>query len=139
VDERVMDLSEEEPAANRLIVLPQRFYTPTQVSITTAERTERLREQMRGWIALVLTAALLTLVLFTLLYVILSGLPTDELVRVIQGVGATILTPIVGLIGAVTGFYYGGQTAAQTVAAQSAGRTLAGETPNGGGAGSPRG
>jgi hypothetical protein len=77
---------------------------------------------MRGRIALVLTASLLILVVFTLLYVVLTPLPPDELVRVIQGVGATVLTPIVGLIGAVTGFYYGGQAAAQTVAAQAAAR-----------------
>ena len=120
--EQPLDLTEEEPTADRLITLPQRFYTPTQVSVTTAERTERTRELMRGRIALVLTASLLILVVFTLLYVVLAPLPPDELVRVIQGVGATVLTPIVGLIGAVTGFYYGGQAAAQTVAAQAAAR-----------------
>jgi len=122
VTEQPLDLTEEEPTADRLITLPQRFYTPTQVSVTTAERTERTRELMRGRIALVLTASLLILVVFTLLYVVLAPLPPDELVRVIQGVGATVLTPIVGLIGAVTGFYYGGQAAAQTVAAQAAAR-----------------
>lgn len=120
--EQPLDLTGEEPTADRLITLPQRFYTPTQVSVTTAERTERTRELMRGRIALVLTASLLILVVFTLLYVVLTPLPPDELVRVIQGVGATVLTPIVGLIGAVTGFYYGGQAAAQTVAAQAAAR-----------------
>ena len=31
----------------------------------------------------------------------------------IQTIGTTLLAPLVGLIGAVVGFYYGGQTAVQ--------------------------
>jgi len=40
----------------------------------------------------------------------ISGLVEDP-TAVIQDIGSTILTPVVGLIGAVIGFYFGGQRA----------------------------
>ena len=40
-------------------------------------------------------------------------LTTDDLIALIPMVGTTLLTPLVRLIGAVMGFYYGGQTAVQ--------------------------
>jgi predicted methyltransferase len=44
----------------------------------------------------------------------ISGvLGTEEVINVVHGLGTTLLAPIVGLIGAVIGFYYGGQTAVQ--------------------------
>ena len=53
------------------------------------EDTEKTREKMRGF----------------------GTLTTDDLISLIPMVGTTLLTPLVGLIGAVMGFYYGGQTA----------------------------
>src|SRR5215213_8163451 len=42
-----------------------------------------------------------------------SELTLDSLISVIQTIGTTLLAPLVGLIGAVVGFYSGGQTAVQ--------------------------
>jgi hypothetical protein len=79
---------------------------------------ERDREQTRGRIAFALLYTLLGVVLATLVYIAalsVSGvLGTQEVINVVHGVGTTLLAPIVGLIGAVIGFYYGGQTAVQS-------------------------
>jgi len=55
---------------------------------------------------------------FTFWYLVMLSqnfgkLEMNEIVSVIPMVGTTLLTPLVGLIGAVTGFYFGGQVAAQ--------------------------
>jgi hypothetical protein len=42
---------------------------------------------------------------------IVTGSVFGEQVTVIPMVGTTLLTPLVGLIGAATGFYFGGQVA----------------------------
>jgi hypothetical protein len=44
---------------------------------------------------------------------IVTGSVFGEQVTVIPMVGTTLLTPLVGLIGAATGFYFGGQASAQ--------------------------
>jgi hypothetical protein len=63
------------------------------------------RERLRGRIALLLIALLIAMVLIS--FVMLWFLPTsrfDSLMRLLQ----IIFAPIIGLVGAVTGFYYGG-------------------------------
>ena len=42
-----------------------------------------------------------------------AELSADDVTALIPMVGTTLLTPLVGLIGAVTGFYFGGLTAVQ--------------------------
>jgi hypothetical protein len=78
---------------------------------------ERIREQTRGRIAFALIFTLVGVVLTTLVYIavlsIFGVLGTQEVINVVHGLGTTLLAPIVGLIGAVIGFYYGGQTAVQ--------------------------
>jgi pyruvate/2-oxoglutarate dehydrogenase complex dihydrolipoamide acyltransferase (E2) component len=79
---------------------------------------ERARERIRGRIALILITALLVVMGLSFWYILrmsrnLGAVTTDDLITVIQMVGTTLLTPLIGLIGAVTGFYYGGQTAVQ--------------------------
>jgi hypothetical protein len=78
---------------------------------------ERIREQTRGRIAYALIFTLVGVVLTTLVYIavlsIFGVLGTQEVINVVHGLGTTLLAPIVGLIGAVIGFYYGGQTAVQ--------------------------
>ena len=78
---------------------------------------ERVREQTRGRIAFTLIFTLVGVVLTTLVYIavlsIFGVLGTQEAINVVHGLGTTLLAPIVGLIGAVIGFYYGGQTAVQ--------------------------
>jgi hypothetical protein len=49
----------------------------------------------------------------TYAYIWVSELNPNELNTVVPMVGTTLLTPLIGLIGAVMGFYYGGQTAVQ--------------------------
>ena len=58
---------------------------------------------MRGWIALVLLAILALIVVVSLLTVALGWAPTEDLVRVL----GLLFAPIVGLVGAATGFYFG--------------------------------
>jgi pyruvate/2-oxoglutarate dehydrogenase complex dihydrolipoamide acyltransferase (E2) component len=82
------------------------------------EDTERARERIRGRIALSLITTLIIVVGLTFWYLLMlsrnfGALKTDDLNTLIPMVGTTLLTPLVGLIGAVTGFYYGGQTAVQ--------------------------
>lgn len=81
-----------------------------------SEETEKTRERMRGRLAIALVAALVALMALTFVYLLIlsrgfGDLTTDDLIALIPMVGTTLLTPLVGLIGAVMGFYYGGQTA----------------------------
>jgi hypothetical protein len=80
------------------------------------EHTEKTREKMRGRLAVGLVFALVALMGLTFVYLLIlsrgfGSLTTDDLIALIPMVGTTLLTPLVGLIGAVMGFYYGGQTA----------------------------
>jgi hypothetical protein len=91
---------------------------------------EGTRERIRGKIAMSLIVTLIVVVLATLVYLTwlsfgLANVGTDDLNTVIPMVGTTLLTPLVGLIGAVTGFYYGGQQALQAAseASQAAQKT----------------
>jgi flagellar basal body-associated protein FliL len=82
------------------------------------EQTERDREKTRRRIAYVLIGTLVIVVLASFVYIIWLSLRSNELtqdalISVIQTIGTTLLAPLVGLIGAVVGFYYGGQTAVQ--------------------------
>ena len=78
---------------------------------------ERTREQTRGRIAFVLIGTLVAVVLGTIAYMTwlttIKGMTPEEVINLMQGLGTTLLAPIVGLIGAVIGFYYGGQAAVQ--------------------------
>ena len=113
---RELDLTAEQPAEEELFTIPQRSYPPRP---TPAEETERGRERTRGRIAYLLIGTLVAIVVATFLYIIWlsqrtsARLSTNDLINVMQGVGTTLLAPLVGLIGAVIGFYFGGQTAVQ--------------------------
>jgi hypothetical protein len=63
----------------------------------------RAREWMRGGIAGALLAILAVTVLLPWLVVAKKWLEVDDL----ESLLSTILTPLVGLVGAVTGFYFG--------------------------------
>ncbi len=77
--------------------------------------TDRARERTRARIAYALISTLVVAIAATFLYVTLSAnqLSPQEIINVTHGLGTTLLAPLVGLIGAVIGFYYGGQTAVQ--------------------------
>lgn len=89
------------------------------------QETEIVRETTRRRIAFALIGTLLIVVVGTLLLVVglslFGDLTTDALMAVTQTVGTTLLVPLVGLVGAVIGFYYGGQAAVQ--GAQTADQT----------------
>jgi hypothetical protein len=82
------------------------------------EDTERTREKMSGQLAIALVLTLVVVMGLTFWYLLMLSqnfgeLTTDDLIALIPMVGTVLLTPLVGLIGAVMGFYYGGQTAVQ--------------------------
>ena len=80
---------------------------------------EKARERVRGWLALGLIGLLSFVLVATYAYLMIlslyfaAELSADDLSALIPMVGTTLLTPLVGLIGAVTGFYFGGLTAVQ--------------------------
>jgi hypothetical protein len=79
---------------------------------------EGTRERTRGKIAMSLIMTLIIVVFATIGYLTclsfdLASVGTEDLNTVIPMVGTTLLTPLVGLIGAITGFYFGGQQALQ--------------------------
>jgi CHASE3 domain sensor protein len=97
---------------------------PEEREITLRERdqaqevSERDREATRRRIAYILIGTLVIVILASFVYIIwgtlrASELTLDALTSMIQTIGTTLLAPLVGLIGAVVGFYYGGQTAVQ--------------------------
>jgi hypothetical protein len=69
----------------------------------------------------------------TFLYIIwlsadFAQLGTNDLINVMQSVGTTLLSPLVGLIGAVIGFYFGGQTAVQAASQATQAASLGART-----------
>jgi len=96
--------------------------------------TDRARERTRAHIAYFLIIALVVAIAATFLYVVMLSedqLSPQEVINVTHGLGTTLLAPLIGLIGAVIGFYYGGQrleehskaTEAATKTAQQATQT----------------
>ncbi|ODR97459.1 hypothetical protein AUC70_00015 [Methyloceanibacter stevinii] len=90
---------------------------------TTPYDRERKRETMRGWIAMLLLITLLV-VIGTMIgiasYSTVGCLSsnsecTTEALRLtgIRSIGEILLAPLVGLVGAVTGFYYGEKSATE--------------------------
>lgn len=111
-----LDLTSEGLAEDQLITFPRRASSPTVAM--EAHRLERMREEQRGRIAgqliiLLLLAVFATVLLPVFLVFLFSGLyvespePIQDTISVMQAVGTTVVTPLVGLIGAVIGFYFG--------------------------------
>ena len=71
---------------------------------------EIVREKQRGRLAIVLMFILLAVVLVSLWYVLTASSPSGAQIANITGVISSLLLPLVGLLGVVTGFYYGAQT-----------------------------
>ena len=66
---------------------------------------EHYRERARAWLAGALTALLAVVVGTIVLGVVFGGYPTLEAVDLL----GVLLSPLVALVGAATGFYYGGK------------------------------
>ena len=81
--------------------------------------SERQREATRRRIAYILIGTLVLVIVASFVYIIWAtlragnNLTIADLSSMIQTIGTTLLAPLTGLIGAVVGFYYGGQTAVQ--------------------------
>jgi hypothetical protein len=125
-----LDLTGQQPAEEELVTLLQRAYPPRP---TPAEETERSRERTRGQIAYLLIGTLAAIVVATFAYIIwlsvgFGQLTTTDLINVMQSVATTLLAPLVGLIGAVIGFYFGGQTAVQAANQATQAATLGAQT-----------
>jgi len=87
-------------------------------SSETNSNADREREKARAWIAGSLIGALVVVVVGTFVFVIWMSaraeqMSTDEVISVLQSIGTTLLAPLIGVIGAVIGFYFGGQAAVQ--------------------------
>lgn len=63
----------------------------------------RDRERIRGWMAVGLTALLIGVVSAVIYGVLSKTIPLNELDKF----AAILITPVIGLIGAVLGFYFG--------------------------------
>jgi len=90
-----------------------------------SEDFERERETQRGRLAIVLVFILLAVVLVSVWYVLTAASAPGGQFPTIPAIIGSLLAPLVGLVGAVTGFYYGAQSADQgsqtaTQAAESA-------------------
>jgi hypothetical protein len=88
---------------------------------------------MRGRLAIALVLTLIVVMGLTFWYLLMlsrnfGALTTDDLIALIPMVGTVLLTPLVGLIGAVMGFYYGGQTAVQAASQTAQATKAAAET-----------
>ncbi len=99
---REIDLTADEPEST----------APSEIPIFEASPVQQSRERIRGTLALVLVGLLSALVLLVLGSVVF-GTHTADSVDTIKEVLAIILGPVVGLVGAVTGFYFGEQSRVQ--------------------------
>jgi hypothetical protein len=94
-----LDLTQEEsPAQDRLATFQQEPYDPGPA-----------RERVRGVIASALIGILAAIVVGDLI-IAWYGIGGGGNLDLIESVATTLLTPVVGLVGAVTGFYFGEQS-----------------------------
>jgi hypothetical protein len=93
----------EAPAAGQRRGFPESFRIPLAVGFT------RQREMVRTVIAVVLLGVLTTLTLGMLFASIYGPLKDPELKELVT----SLFTPILGVFGTVTGFYYGSHAADQ--------------------------
>ncbi len=84
--------TEGAPPAKSAYTLETKQYDPA-----------RQREHVRAGIAYLLIGLLVGIIVLSFLMLILAGRSFDE----VKGMLELLLAPIVGLVGAVTGFYYG--------------------------------
>ncbi len=84
---------------------PKPAYTPE----TTPYDPARQREHVRAGIAYLLIGLLVGIIVLSFLMLILACRSFEE----VKGMLELLLAPIVGLVGAVTGFYYGEKAKSQ--------------------------
>lgn len=100
-DEPVVDFSEEDI---------QRGYPLDTFGLSEYESQpydpEPEREKLRGWIALMLVSLLVAVVVFAFMTLWFGDTAHQSNLKVLLDL---IIAPIVGVVGAVTGFYFGGK------------------------------
>lgn len=64
------------------------------------------REKIRGRIAIALISLLIGLISLLFVAILVGVVQIDDLDKIV----ATVLTPILGIVGAVIGFYFGGKS-----------------------------
>jgi len=69
----------------------------------TAYNPAQDREKLRGWIAMALIILLIGLISLLFLAILTSVVKVADLDKIV----ATVLTPIMGIVGTVIGFYFG--------------------------------
>lgn len=77
---------------------------PQSTLIDVKTSTPYMRETARKWIAYSLMGLLVAIAVATLTARIVGQIDDDALKSIVTG----LLAPVVGLVGAVTGFYFGG-------------------------------
>ena len=97
----VLDLTQDAQVPAAIYVPEQSDYDPTED-----------REKIRGRIAQILIWLLVGIVAFALLFLLMRTAKgnLDALVRVLE----IVLGPVIGLVGAVTGFYFGARSGRQS-------------------------
>ena len=86
-----LDLS-DEPSPAQGATVRTAAYDPSQD-----------REKVRGWIAISLIILLIALIAMLFLAILTSVVTVGDLDKIV----ATVLTPIMGIVGTVIGFYFG--------------------------------
>ena len=64
---------------------------------------EKRREYLRGWLAIVLVSLLCLMVLTPFLFLTRNAEDSNAALEILK----IVLSPVAGLVGAVTGFYFG--------------------------------
>jgi hypothetical protein len=72
---------------------------------TTPYNPDPGRDRTRARLAYLLTSTVLVIVLAALMLLVTGSLKTSDL----ESVSAALLTPVIGLVGTVLGFYFGQQ------------------------------
>jgi hypothetical protein len=90
-----IDLTREERSGDSELPIGQAPYDPTP-------DRERMRDRIAGWLLGLLIGVIAAM---------LAGLATGRLpIDALEKIAAVILSPVIGLFGAVVGFYYGEQS-----------------------------
>ncbi|MGH6662554.1 MAG: hypothetical protein ACREB6_13525 [Rhodospirillales bacterium] len=95
MSETDLDLTKEQPSPPELLTFRTKPYDP-----------EEDRERLRGVIAIIIVGLLVGIVIFSFVTLWFKWVAVTDLKSVLE----LVLSPIVALVGSVTGFYYGGRS-----------------------------
>jgi hypothetical protein len=96
------DSRAESPASTITGALPEITLGQKEKSGAVKEVVEARREWARGAVAIMIVGALLIVVLLSF-GMIFSNRPTSDIKEIVE----LLIAPVIGIVGAVTGFYFG--------------------------------